>query len=177
MEIWKNIKGYDTYQVSNLGNVKSLNYRRSGKSKLLKLVKDGDGYLRVMLRNNGISTTFKVHRIVAMAFLQQGKMLEVNHKNGIRNDNRVDNLEWITRIDNMRHSIYQLGKKGSLLGRFSSSHPRSKKIIQFTCSGEFIKEWCSGQDIQTELGVSKANISECCYGRRKTAGGYKWKFK
>ena len=101
-EIWKDIVGYEgLYQISNLGNVKSLNYRRTGKERILNPGNNGCGYLFVILCNNGKRKHFKIHRLVANAFLENpDNKSDVNHKDEDKTNNNVDNLEWMTRQEN-----------------------------------------------------------------------------
>ncbi len=108
MEIWKNVKNYEfLYQVSNLGRVKSLSNNRTKKEKILKPWKT-NGYLRVHLFKEGISKTKAVHRLVAEAFLEvpSFEAVQVNHKNKNRSDASLDNLEWVTSLQNMNHRSY-----------------------------------------------------------------------
>lgn len=114
MEIWKDIKGYEgLYQVSNLGNVKSLNRNKIYKDtfikineRLLKPSTNKGGYKQVVLYKNDSKKTFKVHRLVALVFLDNSNQyLEVNHKNGIKHDNYVNNLEWCNHSQNVQHSF------------------------------------------------------------------------
>ena len=104
-EIWKYIDGYEgLYKVSNLGRVKSLNYRRSGKERMLKPGNTGDGYLFVILYKNGKIKYFTIHRLVANAFLENpDHKSDVNHKDENKTNNRVDNLEWVTRKENINY--------------------------------------------------------------------------
>jgi hypothetical protein len=100
MEVWKTIEGFGNYQVSNLGNVKSLKY---GKERILKSALAGAGYPHIVLQNNKISKTRNVHQLVAEAFLNHkpnGLNFVVNHKNLIKTDNRLENLEIITQREN-----------------------------------------------------------------------------
>ena len=97
-EVWKPIKDYEgLYEISNLGRVKSLNYRGTGKGKILKNIKDRKGYLKVCLTKNGRHKIFRVHRLVAEAFIPNPNNYPiVNHKDEVPSNNCVDNLEWCT---------------------------------------------------------------------------------
>jgi hypothetical protein len=104
-EIWRKIEEFKNYEVSNLGNVRSLNYRRTGETKILKLGKDKNGYLYICLWENGKQYFKTVHRLVATAFISnpQGKP-QINHINGDKENNRVSNLEWCTGKENCQHA-------------------------------------------------------------------------
>lgn len=103
MEIWKNIKGYDDYKISTVGNVMSTKFN---KEKILKARKDKCGRLLVSLSKNGKYTNKKVHRLVAEAFIPNpDNMPIVRHLNDIPNDNRVENLAWGTQKDNMQDAV------------------------------------------------------------------------
>lgn len=106
IEIWKKANGYSNYEVSNLGRIKTFNWKGSKKEAILKPALDKRGYLRTVLKSdNGESKTIKVHRIVLNTFKPSKDFLEVNHINGIKNDNRIENLEWCTRSENIQHCI------------------------------------------------------------------------
>lgn len=159
MEIWKTIEGYPNYMVSNLGRVKSLNY---GKEKLLKPGFNGRYYF-VYFCKEGKQKNYKVHRLVAQAFIPNPNNLpEVNHIDENKTNNRVDNLEWCDRKYNINYG--------------TRTEKTRKPILQFTKNGEFVKRWNSGMDIERELEFNSGNISSCCLGKLKTCCGYKWGF-
>lgn len=119
IEVWKDIKNFPNYQISNFGRVKSKeritnvgikNVKQIiRKEKILKPLKITKGYLGTRLYNNLNAKTFKIHRLVAKYFIPNPNNLsQVNHKDGDKTNNRVDNLEWCTQTENMQHS-YRIG--------------------------------------------------------------------
>lgn len=129
-EIWKNIHGFEgKYQVSNYGNIKSLNYRAKGISKILKY-SIIDGYPCLSLTLNGKYKTYRIHRLVANAFIENTlNKPQVNHINGNRADNNVNNLEWVTNKENIIHSYKVLNRKISQETKDKISIFRTKKVI------------------------------------------------
>ena len=106
IEIWKDIIGYEgIYQVSNLGNVKSFHNSKINNGFVLKPSKSKKGYLIVYLSKNSIMKSIKIHRLVAIAFIEnKSNKPQVNHINGNKTDNNVNNLEWVTNSENMLHA-------------------------------------------------------------------------
>ena len=117
--IWKDVAGYEgLYQVSNTGQVKRLvctKGRSAQGNYVLAQTDNGNGYIRIGLCRDGQVARHYVHRLVAAAFLAPPieKQIEINHKNGNSSDNRVENLEWTTRLENERHAIANLGKSNA----------------------------------------------------------------
>lgn len=164
-EEWKTIKDFPNYMVSNLGNVKSLNYKNLQKEKILKPMKPKSYYI-VRLYKNKDWKDFFVHKLVADMFLKKPKYAEcVNHKNGNKLDNNVNNLEWCTHSYNTKEA-YRIGLK----------KPNSKPILQLNKSFEIITIWNSPYEVNRKLGYNPSHINEVCKGKRKSANGYLWKF-
>lgn len=164
-EEWKDIKGYEgKYQVSNLGNVRSLNWRNTGRIRNLYLKPHNKGYLQVELHENSKKKMFTVHRLVALHFVDgfsDDKI--VNHKNEDKTDNRFDNLEWVSHSYNRSYSL-------------TEEHRCDTPIVQYSLQGEFLKKWDSPIDIKHKLGYSDWSIKECCKGKRKKAYGCIWRY-
>ena len=170
-EKWKDIKGFEGhYQVSDKGRVKSVKF---GKERILSIRRSKFGYLLVNLWKNHKMKTFKIHRLVAQAFLpNQNNLPQVNHKDEDKTNNYVENLEWCTVKYN---NIF-----GTRLKRVSvkaTNGKCSKKVLQYTLDGKFVKEWKSTHDVERNLGYAQTNISSCCLGKYKSAYGYVWKYK
>lgn len=161
MEVFVPIPGYeDYYLISNLGRILSL---RTGKIRKTTYNKN-NGYLMVVLNGKDFKKTCTVHRLVAKAFIPNPDDLEcVNHKNEVKTDNRVENLEWCTKYYNNTYN----GKMEKCF----------KPIEQYTMDGIYVKTWVNARVIDSEGIANYKNISAVCRGKRKSAGGYKWKFK
>lgn len=185
-EILRDIKGLEgKYKASNCGNIyssfiKSTKQKGSiygGDYKSISLVKNKNGYLSVMLLINNTRKKVYVHRIIASTFLPNvNNEPVINHKDGNRKNNNVNNLEWCSHSENNLHAFRVLNKKPTFLGCFSDMNPNHKVIKQYDCNFNLIKLWKCEADAERKLGISKTNISACCHYRRKTTGGYIWRF-
>lgn len=165
-EIWKNIKGYTNYMVSNMGRVKSLNYNKTGKEKLLKPQTDKNGYLFVGIRKNGKRKYKKIHRLVAEAFIPNPNNYPcVNHKSEIKTQNNVENLEWCDHKYNINYGTRNIRSKIS----------QSKTVVAYK-NGVEVLRFSSTAEAQRN-GYNSGNISCCCRGIYKQYKGYKWQYK
>lgn len=160
-EEYKDIVGYENlYQISTYGNVKSLKY---GKERILKPAKTWDGYLQVDLYNQGNKKTHLIHRLVAMAFIENPQNLpQVNHKDEDKTNNRVSNLEFCTAAYNNNYGTHNQ--------RMAES--KSKQVLCI----ETGKIYHSAKEVQRELGFDNSNILKCINGKQKTAYGYTWQY-
>lgn len=177
-EIWRDIKDYEgLYRVNNIGDVINV---RTGR--ILKVAKQHNGYLSVALCKCGKQKTFIVHRLVAEAFLQNPLNLPfINHKDECKTNNFVGtpendftdgNLEWCTHKYNIN-----FGTRIERIKEKNINGKCSKQILQFSKTGEFIREWESLHEIQRQLGYYFQNIYHCCRGKYKQAYGFIWRYK
>lgn len=194
-EIWKDVVGWEgIYQVSNLGHVRSLDrmVRRSVngdkfvKGVLLKPRKDKDGYMTVHLRetSNKRNRLVKVHRLVAGAFIKNsGGKEQVDHINGVRSDNRVDNLRYCTAKENNNFPLAKINRS-SAITRSYINNPELRKMRANTLSGfnrhsvdvykngVFVGAFISQTDAARTLGLSQTKVSMCVNGKLSETNGY-----
>lgn len=188
MEEWKTIKNYEgLYEVSNLGRIKSLNYRRTGIEKILKGRLNNVGYLKVTLCNNGKSKEYFIHRLVAEAFISNPNNLPcVDHIDTIKTNNNIKNLRWVTYKENNDNPLTKKksienhadvsGSKNPFYGKYGKDFPTSKKVVQLTLEDELVKIWDCIIDTRKQGGFSDSCVTACCRGKQKTHRGYKWKY-
>ena len=157
-EEWRIVDKTSNYEISNYGQVRNRTSDKTLKPLLL------GSYFSISLIINDKKTISKIHRLVATHFLIcVDETHVVNHKDGIKTNNRVDNLEWVSRSENAKHAF-----------RLGLNKGKKVKVLQYTLDNVFIKEYKSIADAIKETGVFK--ISRVCRGIGKAAGGYIWKY-
>ena len=163
------------YEISSLGRVRNIKTKR-----ILREGKDKGNYSIICLTKNSKHKTYYIHRLVAIAFIDNKKNLkQINHIDGNKSNNNVENLEWITCSDNLKHAYKNGLKKIPEKQKefIANQGKRLRKIVlQYDKERNFIKKWDSAREIERCLGINNAAISHCCTGKTKTAGGYIWKY-
>lgn len=188
-EIWKDFpkiyedcQFHEGYEISNYGRLKAKeNSNRNafykGKAHICKTGLNRCGYECIRITFRGKSKTFTIHKIVAIAFVDNpSSYKEVNHKNEIKTDNRADNLEWCTRSYNMKFGTgVKLGKKRMLESAFFQN--KMKPVNQYDMDMNFIRTFASMSQAAKSIGSKTvSDIKNCCIGKQKYAYGYKWKY-
>lgn len=182
-EEWKPVLGYEAdYVASNLGKIACLNYYGvKGRFHVLKQKVFRTGYLYVYLYGKAKL----VHRLVYEAFngkIPDGK--EIDHDDGNRLNNKLDNLFARTHKENCnnpvsveRNSKTRKGIKKTKEHIEKVAKAIKKPILQYTKNMKLVMEWDGAVDVENKLGISRCHISSCCRGKRKTSGGFIWKYK
>lgn len=166
---WKPVPHYeDRYRVNNLGQIQNITTGH-----YLKLVLNKQGYLKAYLYSDGhIRKIHSVHRIVCSAFHSNPHNLpQVNHINMNKIDNRAENLEWCSRSYNIKHSFENGGREHNKKMLLLANH---KEVYCKNTNGDIVKKYFSLSDAARDIGCDISNISACCHGRIKSAGGFKW---
>ena len=189
MEEWRDVPGYEgLYQVSNYGRVKSLNYKRTGREKLLKPGVDGRGYLRVILYKDGKVKHPRVHRLTAQAFMPNPLNLpQVNHKDENKLNNRVfinedgsvdpekTNLEWCTNEHNCNY-----GTRNQRVAEANTNGKTSKRVYQYALNGELVAIWSSTAECG-RIGFNQGAVAACCNNKylreeNNKYKGFRWSY-
>ena len=191
IEVWKTAivdgEPYEGFEVSNWGRVKNLNYRNTGKERLVKTSEDKEGYFQVNLRKNGEYKTCKVHRLVAQTFLpnpekkpcinhkiqgKEGKKINmvIFNEDGIIDKERTT-IEWVTYKENNDY-----GTHNERVAKANTNGKLSKPVLQLSLSGELIREWPSTAECGRN-GFNQGHVTECCLGKRKTHKGFRFMYK
>ena len=190
-EIWRTPihKGevFDNYQVSNLGQILSLNFRNTGKSELMNPCKDKDGYLKIGLRNNGKTDFILVHRLIAETFIPNPDNLpQVNHKIDTKEGKKINmvifnedgsinkektTLEW---CDGKYNHNY--GTINERISKANTNGKLSKRVLQLSLDGELIREYPSVRECERN-GFDHSNVIRCCNGKQKTYKGFRFMYK
>ena len=161
-EIWKDIDGWEGYRVSNQGRFMS--FKQNPEGKLLTPHLNKYGYLTVHLRDKNKNMVLQCHRLVLLAFepICNSDTMEVNHKNENKQDNRLSNLEWATRLENVRY--------GTGIARKAKAQYKKILCIELNTIFDSVKE------ASEKMHVNYGNLTSCCNGHLQTVGGYHWKY-
>ena len=175
VEVWKPVFGFENYQISNMGRLKRGNH-------FLKGALDKDGYHTMFLCKDGKQHHFRLHRLVAQAFIPNPKELEtVDHIDSDKNNNCASNLQWMSLTDNVqkysKEKGYVIGGKKNLIPRGKRGEKLRHPIVQMDLEGNIIRYFDSMMDAERATGIGSGRISNCVNGRKKTAGGYIWRRK
>ena len=168
VEKWKDIPGYEgLYQASNLGKIRNEKTRNILSGGIKR------GYKEVILIKDNKRKYKLVHRLIALTYIpNNSNKPQVNHKDGNKLNNNVDNLEWCTRSENMKHA-YRTGLETPL---YAKNNPRAKKIKQYDLNNKLIKEYYGIKEASRINNLNPRDISKCCQGKRKQVGGYIWTY-
>ena len=171
IELWFNIPEHENYQASSNGRI------RNKKGKILKFGKNNKGYYICALDNK----SYLVHRLIAKTYVPNLNDYKiVNHINGIKIDNRIENLEWTTQKDNVqkawKQKLCENVRESAYKTKRKTIIKTSKPVAQMHINETIINAFPSIREAERFTGINNGNIISCCKGKHKTAGGYKWKY-
>lgn len=165
IELWKIIPGFSRYEASNTGNLRSLNYKRSGKTKILTPAVSGGYFKTVLLSDSGIYKTIKVHRIILLTFLGDSQ-LEVNHIDGNKINNNLSNLEYCTHSENIKHA-FRIGLEKAKRGEESSSAKlTNKEVKEIREYAELYGKLKNRKILAKKYGVCESTLKDIASKRR-----------
>ena len=182
-ELWKPVEGYEgRYEVSNYGDVKSLNYNRTGKEKLLSPGKTEDGYLFVDLWKNGVKKPFRINRLVYSTFVEEiPEGLQVNHIDENKENNRVDNLNLMTPKQNNNWATVNARRAAALRGVYN--RPQKSKAVEALdkITGRIVFVFPSTAEAGRQ-GFNQSAVAACCRNCFNRQGnnvykGFIWQYK
>ena len=180
---WVVCEDYPSYMINRKGEIKSLLT-----NKILKPAKVKTGYMCVSLRTNGESKTVRVHRLLAKAFIPNlDNKPHVDHINGVRDDNRLENLRWCTNQENQSFELARLNNSKAQTGKKQSPETIAKRtktlqksrgvrVEQYTLDGQYIQTFNSANEVQRLLGIWSAGVLKCCNGKFASSKGFIWKY-
>jgi len=170
MEKWQTIPGFSLYKASTMGKIKTFNWKNHGLERVMKPALDDSGYLRTMLKSDkGITATIKVHRIMLITFKgepPEGKNI-TNHINGIRSDNRIENLEWVSSSENAIHS-FRIGLSSNKGQNNPASTLTDEQVLEIRKNYTYGKKARSGvtkKEIAEQYGTTFSVIKAITQGR------------
>lgn len=175
-EVWRDIEGFDGYQVSNMGRVKNLNYNRTGEERVLQATDNGQKYLVLSLCKDGKKYNKRVHRLVAEAFLPNpDNKPEIDHINTDRRDNRVENLRWCTNKENINNPL-TIRKLSINAKKCEFGKSRSISVEQYSKDGLLLETYPSAAEAERQTGINHTSITACCRNQQGSAGSYLWRY-
>ena len=174
-DIWKDIPGYEgLYQVNQLGSIRSYGNRSNHKKSIIMKQSDLLGYKVVALTKDGKQKLYKVHRLVATVFVENPmNKPQVNHIDGNKHNNNAENLEWVTASENTKHAF----NSGLSRPQKGKENRRSLPVEKLDLDGNVLDTYDGIREAERDTGIPHSNITNCCKGIYKTAGGYKWRMK